>query len=265
LVQWELEVRKVIVDDVELGYMELGRGEPLVMIMGRQGPMDLWDPRFVGKLAKERHVVMFDNRGIGFSSVSEKRFGIELFADDTAGLIGALGLRKADILGWSMGASIALETGLRHPEKVRKLVLYAGSAGGDGSVPASPVIEDLRAKEGVGTEEIVRSMFPESWNAAHPDIWEYYPKIRRPTPPEVLVWQERADENYKGCFDRLDKLESPALIINGIDDLECPAENALVLEEEIREAEVYIIEGAGHGVMYQSPDIMSRAVLDFLR
>jgi pimeloyl-ACP methyl ester carboxylesterase len=123
-------VHRIQVDDVEIGYMELGEGHPLILIMGLRGTMDLWDPRFVKSLARRHRVIMFDDRGMGFTSAGEKEFTHDTFADDTAGFITSLGLEKADVLGWSMGASVALLLAMKRPELVDRLILLAGGCGG---------------------------------------------------------------------------------------------------------------------------------------
>ena len=115
----------VRVEDINMSYRILGDGYPLLLIMGYGGTMNLWEERLLRALAKKYKVIIFDNRGIGETSTGHKAFTIEQFAEDSYELMVALKIEKAHVLGWSMGASIAQELALRHPEIVNKLVLYA--------------------------------------------------------------------------------------------------------------------------------------------
>ncbi|MBN1194110.1 MAG: alpha/beta hydrolase [Methanomicrobiaceae archaeon] len=116
-------VQTVAVDDIEIAYREFGDGPPLVLIMGYAGTLDMWNVRVLADLARLYRVIVFDNRGMGLSTSSEKEYTIPLFADDTAGLMDAPGIEKAHVLGWSMGADIALGLAHDRPEKVEKIVL----------------------------------------------------------------------------------------------------------------------------------------------
>ena len=81
-----------------------GKGDPLLLIMGFKGTMDVWDQRLLQNLASRYKVIVFDNRGMGETSAGDinKNSSIPQSANDTAGLIDALGFEKASVLGWSM-------------------------------------------------------------------------------------------------------------------------------------------------------------------
>ena len=87
--------------------------------------MNLWEPALLEALGAHYQVIIFDNRGMGLTEAGTHDFSLEQFADDTAGLLDALGLKQAHVLGWSMGSLIAEESTLRHPDKVGHLILYA--------------------------------------------------------------------------------------------------------------------------------------------
>src|SRR6478672_12836417 len=105
------------------------------MILGSGSVTDAWNPTILRDLSSNHTVVIFDNRGVGNTTAGTKPFSIIQFANDTAGLLDALKLQKADILGFSMGTFIAQQLTLLHPEKVNRLVLYAASCGGKGNIP----------------------------------------------------------------------------------------------------------------------------------
>src|SRR3954462_8885230 len=128
----------------KIGYRSVGKGRPLVMIMGLSGTMDAWSPSFVDALAKGRRVITFDNEGIRRSTASKGTLSIRRMADTTASLIRALKLRRPDVLGWSMGGMIAQSLTARHPKLVRRLVLCASAPGdGKGTAPDADVLGQL--------------------------------------------------------------------------------------------------------------------------
>ncbi len=190
--QWidQVPVKKVTADDIEVAYKDFGEGEPLILITGYGATMDLWPPGLLSNLSSRHRVIIFDNRGMGHTTTSGEPFSIELFADDTAGLMDALNISRADVLGWSMGADIAQELALRHPGKVGRLILYAGTCGGNESVPASPaVLEQLTNTSGSAREQgerLFALLFPAGWLREHPDSRTYFPDPTRIVSPGEL-------------------------------------------------------------------------------
>src|SRR3954467_10974503 len=87
----------------KIGYRSVGSGPPLVLIMGLSGTMNAWEPAFVDALAAHHRVIVFDNEGIGRSTLGPGTLTVRRMARDTASLIRALRLRRVDVLGWSMG------------------------------------------------------------------------------------------------------------------------------------------------------------------
>lgn len=133
----DMPTRKIKVGDIDLAYKQLGNvsNYPIVLINGCCTPMDMWSPTLLKQLSSNRSVIIFDNRGAGESSVGTKEFSINQFANDTIGLLDALGIQKADILGSSMGSFIAQELALKNPNRVNNLILHTSSCGGDEAVP----------------------------------------------------------------------------------------------------------------------------------
>ncbi|MDO8873150.1 MAG: alpha/beta fold hydrolase, partial [Methanoregula sp.] len=129
-----IPVKTVPVDDVSLAYSEFGSGYPVIFINGLASTMDMWNPPVLSRISEHFRVIIFDNRGTGYSSSSDKPFSIPLLTRDTSYLMDALDIPSAHILGLSMGASVAQEFALSFPEKVNKLILVAGECGGPESV-----------------------------------------------------------------------------------------------------------------------------------
>jgi len=115
------------VNGVKLGYREFGSDDPVLMLQGFGATMDDWNETFIGILASEYHVYIYDHRGMGNSSDDNATPTISLYADDAAGLMTALGHDSMHVYGVSMGSSISQQLAIDHPERVRKLVLDSNS------------------------------------------------------------------------------------------------------------------------------------------
>ena len=126
----EESTRKIRIGDSMIAYQIGGKGFPLVLINGFASPMDTWNPPVLAAIREQFRVLVFDNRGTGYSTASDREFSLRLFAEDTISLMDSLGITKAHILGFSMGAGIALELATAWPERVENLVLVAGTSSG---------------------------------------------------------------------------------------------------------------------------------------
>jgi pimeloyl-ACP methyl ester carboxylesterase len=259
--------KTVPVDDVSLAYSDVGSGYPVVFINGLASTMDMWNPPILTRISEHFRVIIFDNRGTGYSGSSDKPFSIPLLARDTAGLMDALGISAAHILGLSMGASVAQELALSYPEKVDKLILVAGECGGSESVRMQPaILATLMDKSGTIPDVVNRMfslLFPASWWATH-DPFHYCPEVYETTSDEVVARQAAAFFAWTGSFDRLGKIRSPTLVITGTEDVIVPPVNSTLISGRIPGAQLVEIAGAGHGLMYQFPDMFCDNVLTFL-
>ena len=175
-------------------YYEIhGEGEPLVLIGGLANDItDYTDhTKIISGLSQRYKVITFDNRGAGRTDKPDIPYSIEMMADDTAGLMQAIGIKQAHIVGISMGGRIALEMALRHPEMVKKLVLVS---------TAARVIKTWRR----------HLLF---------DILSRIPIFRGkyPQPHYAFVRQREASSSYD-CTDELPELRVPTVILHGRTD-----------------------------------------------
>jgi pimeloyl-ACP methyl ester carboxylesterase len=256
------------VGDIKMSYRVFGTGDPLLMIMGYGSTMSLWEPGLIGQLAARFKVIIFDNRGMGNTETGSREFSIEQFADDTSGLMEALGIRQAHVMGWSMGSLIAQEMTLRHPAKVDRLVLCAAQCDAGMFPPAPEVIEQLTDMSGTPQERGMRYigvLFSGSWLQSHGErIKEIFFRPMGNIPEETMVRQAMAIDAWKGTSDRLGGILNPTLLITGKEDLLVVPRNARYLSENIPNAQLILIENAGHGLMFQYPDTFCEKVLEFL-
>jgi pimeloyl-ACP methyl ester carboxylesterase len=126
--------RAIEAGGITYAYRELGpRGDiPIVFFVHLAANLDNWDPRIIDPIAAGRHVIAFDNRGVGASTGSVPDT-VEAIADDAATFIQALGFEQIDIFSFSLGGMVAQALVHQHPELVRKLILTGtGPAGGKG-------------------------------------------------------------------------------------------------------------------------------------
>src|SRR5215207_458821 len=268
----------VQVGDINIAYKRFGQGKPILFIPGTGQTKDAWDPTLLSQLAATNHtVIVFDNRGMGETTAGTKPFSIEQFANDTAGLLDALQIEKADVFGVSLGTFIAQELTLNYPQKVDRLILHAGYCGGNEAIYASG--QALEAIMTLNSPQILQNMtpeqqamilaqimFPPQWLEEHPEILNSVIQLApvRSATPEIIQQQGLASGTWKGSCDRLANITQPTLLIVGDQDLLIPAANSVMMAQRIPNSWLVIIQGTGHGMMLQVPNEFSAIVQTFL-
>ena len=112
------------VNGIQLGYQEFGTGDPLVLLHGGFGSLEMFGPNLEA-LAAGRRVIGVDLQSHGRTPAADRPMRFETMADDIAALIGHLGLAKANVMGFSLGGGVALRTAIQHPDVVDRLVLVS--------------------------------------------------------------------------------------------------------------------------------------------
>jgi pimeloyl-ACP methyl ester carboxylesterase len=281
----DIPAKKVHVGDIDIGYKILGKGEPILLFNGASDNMDAWDPSFLRSLSSNHTVIVFDQRGIGNSTVGSKPYTYPQLANDTAGLLDALKIPKADVMGYSLGGHIAQAFTISHPEKVNRLIIVASSCGGKDSIPKPPEFKKLQAdvvNKSLYNIPITQELkalnaaaLGSGWVKLHPesvDIPANTTSLQQLKPgltPEIAnkqknlgIWE---NTNWSGACDEEAKLAKPTLVITGTDDNDyMPHENALILASKIPGAWLIQIKDAGHAVMNQYPEEIGKIVNTFL-
>jgi len=116
--------RLASVNGIELAYQTFGEGDPLVLLHGGFGSVEMFGPN-VAALASGRLVIGVDLQSHGRTPAADRPMRFETMADDVAALIRELGLPKADVMGFSLGGGVALRTAIQHPDVVNRLVLVS--------------------------------------------------------------------------------------------------------------------------------------------
>ena len=252
-------------------YYEIhGDGEPLVMIMGLRRNIEWWYCQ-LSALSQHFKVIVFDNRGAGRSDKPESDYSIRLFADDTAGLMDALGIDKAHILGFSMGGYIAQELAVNYPEKVMDLALISTSCGGERAVLMSQErMEKFTANDGLTPEKILKKdmdiYFSDDYIKKNPEAVKAFTEIsmRHYQPAHAFQRQFAACLNHDTSR-RIQNISCPVIIMTGDDDPLVPPENSSVLKEILPEATLSMVPMGRHCFMMEHAERFNKKIVSFFK
>jgi pimeloyl-ACP methyl ester carboxylesterase len=244
---------------VELSYARRGAGAPLLLIMGMSGSQLHWGEPFLSELEGSFDVLAYDHRGVGDSSRVQAPFTIADLADDAAALIEAVGWDSAHVAGISMGGMVAQELVLRHPGRVRTLMLGCTYAGGPGQRVTEPeVVGELMQSWSTGDrEEAIRVGFAVNVSERYASDPEHYAAFRatalaRPVAVPVIMEQMRAIAGHDTSA-RLGQIAAPTLVVHGTEDRMLPADNAAGIASAIPGARLELMEGVGHLFFWERP------------
>ena len=260
----------VKVGDANVEYYVEGSGAPLLLISGFTSQASGWSAPFTGRLQERFSTIRYSHRGTGTSDRLAGEITLRELADDAVGLLSALGIEKAHVLGVSMGGMIAQELVLNHPQRVQGLVLGCTACGGEHRVAAEPEMVDLLTPQpGLSREEQLRrawpALSPPEFIASHSDVLELRLRdsLINPTPVETAMRQMAAVQAFDS-YDRLPQIKSPTLVLHGDRDAIIPVANAQVLKDRIPSAEMRIFAGAGHLFTWEFPEESAAATVEFL-
>lgn len=269
------------VNDICMYYEVHGEGDALMLISGTGGTCDSWRYFQVPAFSQEYQVVIFDHRGVGQSDKPDEPYATRGFAADAVGLLEALGIERAHVMGHSMGGRVAQWMALDNPERVRTLVLSSSGSG-----KYAPHVDILRGLPLKQTEDMIELgyehwweshfadedfMFPPEVREAHPELLAQRRELARKTrPPLRLYLRHVIARQQHETTEHLDRISSPTLVIVGERDTTIGGtgnhfEAAQILAQRIPNAELVVIGSAAHGYLWQMPDRANRIVLDFLR
>jgi 3-oxoadipate enol-lactonase len=255
-----------------LHYVRDGEGPPLLLVQGMSGHGRHWGDRFLGLLHRDFDVIAYDHRGVGGSDRIDPSAPLTIrdLADDAAGLLDALGLERAHVLGISMGGMVAQELALSHPDRVDRLVLGCTYAGGPGSVLTTPEVgQRLAAGWTSGDrEQALRTGFEVNVSAAYAADEGNFAAFRetaldRPVPVPVILAQVQAIGGWH-AQDRLAGVRAPTLVVHGTEDQMLVADNGRLIAQRIPGARLVELEGVGHLFWLERPEEVVALVRDHL-
>jgi pimeloyl-ACP methyl ester carboxylesterase len=272
---------KASVDGIQLYYETHGSGDPLLFVSGTGVTRHTWLPFQVPFFSKHYTCIVYDHRGLGDSDKPPGPYSTRLFAADAAGLLDALGIDRAFVMGHSMGGRVAQWIALDFPQKVRALVL---SSTGSGQVEGGPPIErgipidTVEEMVEVGYERYYAEhfganefMFPPEFIAQNAEVIRQREENAARTRPPLRCYLEhvRARQCHE-TGDLLHRIQAPTLcLVGGADHTEAGTWDHVLstkqLADRIPNAVYQEIPGGAHAYLWQKADEANAAVLAFLK
>ena len=266
--------RTITAGGVTYAYRELGPkgGIPVVFFVHLAATLDNWDPRIIDPIARNHHVITFDNRGVG-ASTGEVPDSVEAMADDAYTFIRALGFDEIDVFSFSLGGFVAQDLIAKHPDLVRRLVLTGtGPRGG----------KDIDKVVGVTYWDILRATLTRSdpkeylffnRNATgKPAAKAFVKRLQertvdrdRPISTKAFRTQLKAIQKFgRSAPSDLSTFTQPTLIANGDNDRMVPTPLSNDLHQRIKGSELIIYPDSGHGGIFQFHDKFAPVAVEFL-
>lgn len=268
------EVHRARLADTEIAWYERGQGPPLLMLMGTGSTMAEWDPALLRALARDHRLILFDYPGVGLSGPWHGD-SFDSLADATAGLMDAIHLHRADVLGWSMGGFVAQRLAVDRPRRVSGLVLAGTNPGGSRAVLGSRKAQAIDSDPEPTDEEILGELYPPdrqaegrrflrrleraSQSGEIPD--DFHVPVAT-TDAQVAAegpWL-RSNLNYR----QLAGVDAPTLAAAGGADPVVPPVNLRRIAARIPGSKLIVFPGA-HAFLFQERRPFTRAVDRFLR
>jgi pimeloyl-ACP methyl ester carboxylesterase len=266
--------RTITAGGATYAYRELGPkgGIPVVFFVHLAATLDNWDPRIIDPIAKNRHVIAFDNTGVG-ASTGQVPDNVEAMADDAYAFITALGFNKVDIFSFSLGGFVAQALVVKHPDLVRKLVFTGtGPKGGKDidKVARVTYFDILRAT--LTRSDSKEFLFFNRNATGKPAARAFVNRLEErtvdrdaPIKLKALQTQLKAIKKWgRDTPDDLSKLTQPTLIANGDNDRMVPSTLSEDLHRRIEGSELIIYPDSGHGGIFQFHDKFAPAAIEFL-
>jgi pimeloyl-ACP methyl ester carboxylesterase len=262
---------------IRFAYRRFGKsgGVPLVFNMHFSGTMDHWDPLVTDGLAATREVILFNNAGISSTS-GEVPSSVEAMAANAAAFIKALGLAKADVLGFSLGGLVAQEITLQAPDLVRRLVLVGtGPRSGEGMATLTPEAQEIFGATYEEPDHLwlrVHFTRSEKSQAAGREFLKRFrlraenrdPEVNEKVAPAQIEAISKWGAPREKPFEYLKSIRQPTLVINGSNDVIIYTVNSFILQQNLPNAQLILYPDSNHGSQYQYPALFVADVTRFL-
>jgi 3-oxoadipate enol-lactonase len=256
------------IDGISLNYEVHGTGEPVLMIMGLAVGLVGWRFQVEDLAGEDWQLCIFDNRGVGLSSVPRPPYSMDRLAADALALMDHLGWQRAHVVGVSMGGMIAQHVALTAPHRVRSLALLATHAGGWGGRPTRTAIGGVLSSHFSGSTRLRRRALlamlhsPQYLAEAGREVVEARLRetlLHNPPPRLGMLGQLSAIFRHR-TLHRLSTLAAlPTLVITGTSDAMVRPENSVIIARLI-EAELLRFEGSGHAIHVEHREAVNAAL-----
>lgn len=268
----------VQVGELDMAYRMQGEGPVLLLVAGTGYPGGTWYPELVDLLSERHTVLTYDHRGTGATTGDAGEFSTRTLARDALGLLAALGVPAAHVLGHSMGGRVAQWMAVDDPGRVRSLVLAASGPGARPGVAGHTLGVPVATAAGMveqGYEAYVRrvqaeTFFTEEFGAAHPEVVEWLASAFWAGRPTVRdYFQHVAARQQHDTVDQLADIRQPALVMVGDRDTHrrgtgSHLEQSQYLAHHLPDARLVVLPGVRHGYFWEAPEASGRVVLEWL-
>jgi pimeloyl-ACP methyl ester carboxylesterase len=260
-------MKRIRVNGVELAYRDEGKGEPLVFLHAFPLNQEMWDEQMAA-FAPEYRVVSFDWRGFGESAVGDGTSTMEVLADDLAGLLDGLSIKRATICGLSMGGYSAFAFYRKYADRVASLILADTRAGTDTEEGRRGRYEMAELVRQSGPSALLEKMIPRllgtTTQQTKPRVVDRVREMIEANRPEgiaaaLIGMAERADST-----ELLGQISCPALVLAGSKDALTPPSEAQRMSEAMQ-AQLKVIQAAGHLSNLEQSAEFNRAMGGFLK
>jgi 3-oxoadipate enol-lactonase len=256
------------VGDQALHYERRGTGEPLLMIMGIAATADYWGEDFLDRLAQRFDVIAYDHRGMGRSGRISADFTTADLADDAAGLLEALEIEPAHIIGFSLGGMVAQLLAVRRPAAVRRLVLGGTAASGRSALAPAMLRKLSEAIVSSDPEEAVQAgleanLSPEG--AGDADLRAAWIRMVSQARMPLRTIQRQLDALHAhDSTGQLASLTAPTLVVHGAEDQLVEPRHAQALANALPNATLAQIPHAGHMFFWEQHEISGTLISGWL-
>lgn len=243
-----------------LHWERTGQGPAVLLIMGLGLSGGAWW-RTIPVLSERFEVITFDNRGVGRPHALRHAYSTAVMADDAVSVLDAAGIDRAHVYGVSLGGMVAQQVALRHPDRVRSLVLGATYAGGPKARrPDDSVLTFLRGRllmpHAEAARRSVQFNYSDRGRAEHQERIEEDLAQRLAHPFSVRAyWAQLWAGATHDTYQRLPGIAAPTLIVHGSEDRMIPVENGRMLARAIPHARLVELPRTGHLYATEVPEI----------
>jgi pimeloyl-ACP methyl ester carboxylesterase len=258
-------------NNVNLYYESQGEGEPLVLIPYLAADQACYAFQ-VGEYAKHFRCISVDLRGAGLSDKPASPYSTELFADDVAAFMQAIGVESAHVSGLSLGAAVGMWLASKHPARVKSLSLHSAWPKTDPFLRT--VVEGWQVMaKGLGSvpDMVIQGIFPWCFTpelyGAKPDYVKSladFVRSRPVQPLDAFLRESDAVINHD-CLARLGDIKAPTQITFGRHDMVTSTRFADTLHGKITGSEMHIFEDCAHAPIYENVEAFNHVTLAFLK
>jgi pimeloyl-ACP methyl ester carboxylesterase len=260
---------------IEYAYREVGSGQvPLVLLQHFRGNLDSWDPALIDVLSASRHVITFDNVGVG-ATTGRTPNSVEQMAYDAILFLNAIKVDQFDILGFSIGSFVAQEMALIRPDAVRRLILASSAPRGAPGMHrwAADVIEVVGKRE-TSTDGYLKVFYTKSAASQRAGVDSLKRMSARTVDRDhATTWETRLAQYDAVCdwgipnhalLQRMTAVAAPVFVANGDSDPMILPHYSYLLGGLIPHARVKIYPDSAHGFLFQHHAIFAADVGAFL-